>query len=123
MNDLLFFVAVLLIVGGAAAAKRWFIRQRAESWSQANGRIETGEVTGIRSYPEWKSSFTAVVNYSYSVNGEWYAGELKQKFNDEQKAWEFVDQRKGKEILVRYNPNKPDRSVIWEVLGEGTYAR
>ncbi len=122
MNDLLVFVGFLLLVGAAATAKRWFVRQRAEAWNQASGRIESGEVSGIRSYPSWKSRFTATIAYSYAVDGDWYAGTVKQIFNDEQKAWEFVDQFKGKQILVRYKPNKPAKSVIWEVLGGEFYA-
>jgi Protein of unknown function (DUF3592) len=123
VNDFLLFVGIISVVVVATAAKRWFVRERAEGWSQANGRVESGEVSGIRSYPSWKSTFTATINYSYSVNGDWFAGKVVERFNNEQKAWDFVDRYKGKEILVRYNPNRPAKSVLWQVLGGEIYAR
>ena len=116
MNDLLLFGGLAVAVWAVFEARRRFVVRRAESWPEVLGTIESVEVSGIRSWPEWKSSFTARVNYSYRVEDSWFAGQVKRRFNDEQKAWDFVGQLRGKAVLVRYKPNKPEKSVIWRTL-------
>ena len=56
------------------------------------------------------------LNYSYRLEDNWSAGQVKRRFSDEQKARDFVDQLRGRAILVRYKPNKPEKSVIWRML-------
>jgi len=116
VSDLLFFGGLAVAILAVFEARRRFVVRRAESWPEVPGTIESGEVSGIRSWPEWKSSFTARVNYSYRVEDNWLAGQVKRRFNDEQKAWNFVDQLRGKAILVRYKPSEPGKSVIWRML-------
>ncbi len=114
MADVLLFLAIGTAIFAAAWFGQWLIKHRAESWYEVPGRIESGEVSGIRD-PRG-SLFTARLSYSYSVNNEWFAGQVKRSFSDEQKAWDFVDRLRGKALSVRYNPRKPEKSVIWRML-------
>jgi len=116
VSDLIFLVGLAVAIWAVFEVSRRFVVRRAEGWPEVPGTIESGEVSGIRSWPEWRSSFSACVNYSYRVEDNWFAGQVKRRFSDEQKAWDFVDQLRGRSILVRYKPRKPEKSVIWRML-------
>ena len=105
---LILLAAIPLIAVGDAIRDR-FLRKRAEGWSEAEGRIESGAVSGAR------GTFYPTLSYSYSVNGEWYSGSVEdcESFTNLQKARDFVDAHTGKSILVRYDPNRPEKSAAW----------
>jgi hypothetical protein len=41
-------------------------------------------------------------DYSYRVAGEYYAGSITRKYPDEQAAWDLVDARREKPVVVTY---------------------
>jgi uncharacterized protein DUF3592 len=115
-----------LILAGAATSyflfygrdriPEWFRSLRAGSWRVVSGSVETAEVTAFhgRSPSGLSSAEMARVSlgYSYQVDGEFYSGYFFTSFKDEQEAWNFADRWKGKSVVIRYNPAKPDVSVL-----------
>ncbi len=88
----------------------WFRSYRAASWPLTEGRIESGGVSVDRGR---SGEFaTATVTYSYEVEGEYYAGNHEKYFNDEQRAWDYVDRAKGRTVQVRYHPRKLEKSML-----------
>jgi hypothetical protein len=104
---LMFLAAIPLVAIGYAIRDR-LIRKRAESWSQAQARIESGAVSGMR------GTFYATLAYSYTANGEWYSGSLMKSFASPEKAQDFIDDNTGKSIVIRYDPNRPETSATWQ---------
>ena len=56
--------------------------------------------------------YVARVDYSYSVNGEYFSGYFERTFLRESSADKFVANLKGKPVFVRSNPRRPDRSAL-----------
>src|ERR1700733_6379447 len=106
---------VLLVVGGLLSIRRWpewFRRARSGSWPTVLGTVETAEVSTTRG--RWAIATeiaTARLGYSYSLNGSYYSGSHVETFNDEQKAWSYVDALKGRPVQVSYSPRKPEISL------------
>jgi hypothetical protein len=114
------FVVLILLVCGLLFSVRqlpgWWHRLRSAHWPTAPGTIESGEVSTIRSRSRyWDRGIetaTAQLAYSYRLGGDYFAGYHIETFNDEQKAWSYVDGLKGQPVVVSYNPKKPDVSVL-----------
>ena len=88
---------------------------RSAHWPTIPGTIESGGVSTIRGRTQlWHAveNATARLAYSYQLNGTYYSGYYTETFNDEQKAWFYVDALKGKAIKVSYNPRNPAESVL-----------
>lgn len=82
----------------------------ASGWYLAQGIVELGSVEEheIR----FISYYVARVDYSYSVNNEYYSGYYKKTFLRERSADAFVAAMKGRTILVRSHPHRPERSAV-----------
>ena len=52
------------------------------------------------------------VGYAYSVQDTYYSGYLLRQFWDEQRAWTFVDGCQNQQVMIKYNPNRPQASVL-----------
>jgi hypothetical protein len=110
------FSVLVVIFSGAA----WVIRKvatlyrnsRSEHWPMTNGAITTCDVK------TWHGRFTdyaiGTFGYSYRVNDDYYAGYYSSQFYDEQRAWEFIDARREKQLLVRYKADDPAVSSVRE---------
>ncbi len=61
--------------------------------------------------PLRNGSFTATLEYSYFVE-EYRSGEYTEVFDSESEADKFVQMMKDQKVPVRYNPGKPDDSLI-----------
>jgi hypothetical protein len=103
------FSILALIVRTATIAIR---NHRADSWPMINGNITTGEVTTI--HGRFFDYALGKLGYSYEVNGDYYSGYFIRQYNDEQKAWNFVDAKNDKPVLIRYKPGTPQVSVFRE---------
>ena len=104
--------SLILLASPFVAWWMWlrFKSHRAGSWPTAPGRIESGEVSVVRG--KGGKSATAILRYSYQASGEYYAGNHKEHFNDEQKAWDYVDAAKGRAVQVRHHPKRPEKSML-----------
>jgi hypothetical protein len=54
------------------------------------------------------------LDYSYSVNNEYFSGFMEKMFFREKSADKFTETMKDKTVFVRANSNKPERSVLLE---------
>jgi hypothetical protein len=120
-SDLVVLLGFLAAFGFMYYRRRlpeWFRSARADGWRIAQGAVETGDVTVIRTAVEGNARFLqrelarATLGYSYQMDGNFYAGHYSQAFMDEQKAWDFVHAWKGRTLVVRCHPNRPELSVL-----------
>jgi hypothetical protein len=82
----------------------------ARGWLTNHGSVEFGSVEEHR--VRYFSYYIARLDYSYSVNGEYYSGDLQELFLRERSADKFVDTMKGQMVFVRSHPSRPERSAL-----------
>lgn len=82
----------------------------ANGWYRTQGTVELGSVEEheIR----FISYYVARIDYSYSVNNEYHSGYFEKTFLSEGSADRFVAAMKGRIILVRSHPHRPERSAV-----------
>jgi len=112
-DGLIIALVVSAIVFGVVGHRFvWKIIQssRAANWPITQGRVESGTIAekAARSH----SIFEVTMQYSYSVNNEYYSGDLWNVFDDESSANQFVESMKGRTVLIRTNPNHPEKSAF-----------
>lgn len=92
------------------------VQDAAGSWPIAQGTIEHAapKVIGEGRTAYWVGE----LSYSYSVNGEYYAGVAHLPAANEDAAYEATRGWKERKVQVRVMPGKPERSVL--VLAEQT---
>ena len=112
-------LAILVVLGLLVSIKQWpewWHRFRSAHWPTAPGVIESGQVSTVRSRSRyWDRGIetaTAQLAYSYRLGGDYFSGYHTETFNDEQKAWSYVDGLKGQPVTVSYHPRKPNVSVL-----------
>jgi len=116
----------MIFLGRIKPAWQWLSKRRAASWPLTSGRIEAVNVL----QPEPKTvfgltlsnnspPFQAEISYSYLVGADSYSGVKRREFADEQEAWEFLRDLKGKPLDVHYNPRKPAASSLSEPSLQG----
>jgi hypothetical protein len=99
---------ILLIIRGVAWHQVKALLAR--GWLTHQGTVEFGSVEERRT--RYKNLYIARVDYSYSVNGEYYSGYLERVFFREGLADRFVANMKGQMVFVRSNPRHPERSAL-----------
>ena len=82
----------------------------ARGWLTYQGTVEFGSVEERRT--RYKNLYIARIDYSYSVNGEYFSGYLERLFFLEGSADKFIAAMKGQPVFVRSNPNHPERSAL-----------
>jgi hypothetical protein len=99
-----------LSLGAAALTKvvREYQRRRSETWPTSHGRIASASVEESESQVKLKA------DYTYSVGSESYAGKFKKNFTDVDEANAWAEALDGMQVAIRYDPDKPSRSRIWE---------
>jgi Protein of unknown function (DUF3592) len=102
------FAALALVIRGLAWNRVRALLAR--GWLTHQGTVEFGSVEEHRT--RYKDFYTARIDYSYSVNGEYYSGYLERLFFLESSADRFVASMKGQMVFVRSNPSHPERSVL-----------
>jgi hypothetical protein len=107
--------AVIFIVVVAALLVRGLAWNQVKSllargWLTHQGTVEFGSVEVRRT--RYKNLYIARLDYSYSVNGDYFSGYLERLFFLEGSADKFVAAMKGQMVFVRSNPNHPERSAM-----------
>ena len=82
----------------------------ARSWPTCQGAVEFGSVE--ERHTRYKNFYIGRIDYSYSVNGEYYSGYLERTFVWEGSANKFVDGMKKQMVFVRYKQERPERSTL-----------
>jgi hypothetical protein len=108
----LLIFAVLIVISIRGLAWNYIKRLQARSWMTNHGRIELvyveeRHIRHIRYY-------MARLDYSYSVNGEYYSGFMERLFFREKLADKFTETMKDQMVFVRANPGRPERSALLE---------
>lgn len=88
------------------------VRNRiSDSWMQLQGTVESTTVE-VQKRGEMVVQ-VARIAYSYSYEGEYYAGFYTKDFVRQRSAEEFLESfPKGTTITIRSNPRRPGRSVM-----------
>jgi len=118
----------LLIIFGASAVAFGIAKLKprlqakfTRDWPVVEGTVENSFVeTEGQHGAVAQQGYVAHMLYSYSVHGEFYSGDDGRSFLTEAGAQECVDSFKGQRVFIRYNPNKPDKSVLWKRMSEVT---
>jgi hypothetical protein len=110
----LVYSIVIALIWFPAAVTRFLGRLLKEigtdSWPRAEGTITSGDVRVIHG---WLADYAlGRLHYCYRIHGEYYSGHLVRQFADEQAAWDFVDSRRNKPVVVRCKDDRPDISVL-----------
>lgn len=101
------------LIPGAAAGfgvkklyQKWRQNRAFVSWPSTEARIQYAKV-----HSEGPRQYWAELTYTYYVE-EYRSGTHVHRFRKEEEADEFIRQIKDKRLQARYNPAKPDESVI-----------
>ncbi len=108
VTALIFIAVTILAIRGLAWNQVKSLLAR--GWLTHQGTVEFGSVEERRA--RQVRYYVARVDYSYSVNGEYYSGYLEKLFFRENSADKFVASMKGQLVFVRSNPSHPDRSAL-----------
>lgn len=84
------------------------------AWSrcpEVSGNIESISVASLER--RWQPHLGCVV-YNYQVNDQNYSGVFTKAFPSNQEAWEFVAERRAKPVSVRYRPENPAESYLFD---------
>jgi len=120
---------VHLVLYLARRTTRWFVASRAEEWPAADavvsGSYQLDENQGILSTNGWELDddyddseyhprFAVALEYSYRADGQTHAGTyfLPGTYTEGDLATEAAEAWKGRKIVVRYNPSKPQQSFF-----------
>jgi hypothetical protein len=107
---LLFFVAIAAALATRILAWNYIKGFLASGWSMTQGRVEFGSVE--ERHIRYITYYLARVDYSYSVNNDYYSGFFERVFLRESSADRFISTMKGQMIFIRSHPNRPEKSAL-----------
>ncbi len=106
------FLAIRCAVAGAWRA---FASYRAETWNLIPATVKALNVSVRRTCLTRALILEfadAELAYSYEHSGERFSGYSRRLFFDEQTAWTYADQWKGRQGMVRCDQSAPSKSVL-----------
>ena len=110
----------VLTVSISVGLYRWLRRRRkkqaSESWAVTTGRVEFSEVKADAE--GHAKGYVLHIAYSYKAGDDWHSGFAEKRYWREVQADAAHAKIRGSNIMVRYNPRKPEESVIQPVAGE-----
>jgi hypothetical protein len=107
----------------AAALGKFFhswIKRRnarlAQHWPVADGQVQSIDVGAGTKFYGSQRRFNATFKYSYTVQDgsevNHYSGNYFRPFPDKERAWEWLELLKNKQIRVHYKPGHPEVSTV-----------
>jgi hypothetical protein len=103
------------VAGTIKPAWAWFQRNRVAGWPIADGRITSTGISQPTALFGWKQpSYSAELDYSYTIAGEDHSGTHTRECSTEQEAEECIRDLENKAVVVHVNPSAPDRSGLLE---------
>jgi hypothetical protein len=97
----------------------WIKRRNArlaQHWPVADGQVQSIDVGAGTKFYGGQRRFNATFKYSYTVqNGSevsHYSGNYFRPFQDKERAWEWLELLKNKQIRVHYKPGHPEVSTV-----------
>ena len=102
--------AILWLIRRAAALAGRRLGKLAVSWPVVEGTIEHAgpKVMGEGHTAYWVGE----LSYSYSVDGEYYAGVAYLPASTEDVAYEATRKWRDRKVQIRVNPGKPEQSIL-----------
>jgi hypothetical protein len=105
-----------VLVSLLACAARAHKRRVSESWTAATGHVESTEIDKRGDAESHAAlhlrSHVLHIAYSYRAQGERYSGFAEQRFFREAQAEEAAARLRGSDVLVRFSPEAPEKSVM-----------
>jgi hypothetical protein len=83
------------------------LRRSGVGWTLVQGRILSGEVKDLPNLRQW----VVTLKYSYFVD-EFRSGQHSSMFRSEAEAADYLREAKDEQVMVRFQPNRPDRSTL-----------
>jgi hypothetical protein len=106
------YALIVTVVSGVAAAVRYWQRRGNEAWPITEGRIFDAAFFNT-DHNDRRIGPHVRVQYSYKVEGEFYAGEVVKAFHTEAEAEDFAARYpRDLQVLIRAHPQKPELSVM-----------
>ena len=110
----------VLTVSISVCLYRWLRRRRkkqaSESWAATTGRVESSEVKADAD--GHVKGYVLHIAYSYKAGDDWYSGFEEKRYWREAQADAAHARIRGSSVMVRYNPRKPEESVMRAIAGE-----
>ena len=107
---LLFFVVIAAALATRILAWNYVKGFLASGWSMTQGHVEFGSVE--ERHIRYITYYVARVDYSYSVNNEYYSGFFERVFLRENSADRFIRTLKDRMIFIRSHPDRPEKSAL-----------
>ena len=111
----LLLIAVGVVLGTISLVRQGLFKQAAKNWPLVNATVEICYAIGTETNRSRSSWWIPVLGYSYEINGERYSGSVGLEglsSNDRDAAEEAGKAWRGQKIVVRYNPQKPEKSAF-----------
>jgi hypothetical protein len=108
-------VVMMQILSLPAIFKRFWDDYRSANWEIVPGTVQLVNVSVVRAGLDEAAPVEfaeAELGYSYRTSGETYSGYGHKFFYDEQRAWDFVEHWREKDVMVRRHPRRPEISVL-----------
>ena len=124
----IFSMGIFLLVGLGLTIWGWNILQNArasETWPTADGMVTRSQVSHSTD-AEGGDSYQPQVTYKYSANNSSYENNTikfgENSYSSRRKADEIAaNYPVGKSVIVYYDSEKPDRSVLEPGVSAGSY--
>jgi hypothetical protein len=116
--------AIPLGLGTFRLLTRLSMRRAARNWPIVHATVETYYVLNIDS--RHNDYWAPVIGYYYEINGEAYSGSVclaSSSSTDNSTAEDTGKSWVGQKIIVRYNPEKPEKSAYLELDGAPSGSR
>jgi hypothetical protein len=110
-GSLIVLFPILYVIGRVQDRRR---KAAVREWQEAYGTIETAELRdeGVQ------------ITYSYVFGGQRYGGVWFECLDSDQGAQESAAAvHSGSELLIKVNPERPQKSVFVKLMNEGINAR
>ncbi len=126
--EALLFGGIFLALGGGLSYWGWNILQDAQAsstWPTAEGRVTSSEVARV-SDADGGVTYSPKIIYEYTANGVQYEGHTikfgENTYGSKRKADGIAaDYAIGKTVIVYYDPQEPERSVLEPGVSGGSY--
>jgi hypothetical protein len=101
---------LLFAIAACSGIWAWLRTRQAPSWPSAHGTIDraVARPSVDRNVKPWVGEFT----YTYVANGEYYSGFHRIRERSERRAEELIAGWKGRMVVVRYSPARPEISAL-----------
>ena len=91
-------------------------KRASESWAATTGRVESSEVKADAE--GHAKGYVLPIAHSYKAGDDWYCGFEEKRYWREAQADAAHARIRGSSLLVRYDPRKPEESVMRPMAGE-----